>query len=115
HVFPVLARDAIVHLGDSEYPAPFVPLYRGANPSVSWKGEFYLDEAALRGARGTKDWTVYGELMQVNDFDSRVWVNDVPVTPAFLPVEDFTSKWVTAQFDIPVKVLRVGTNSVAIQ
>ncbi len=114
-VFPVLARDTIVHLGDSEYPAPFVPLYQGANPSVNWKGQFYLDDTALRGERATKDWTVYAELMQVNDFDSRVWVNDVPVAPPFLPVEDFTSKWVTAQFTIPAKALRVGSNAVAIQ
>jgi hypothetical protein len=113
--FAVLARDAIVHLGDSEYPAPFVPLYGTHNPSVDWKGEFYLRDADLWGARAAQDWTLYVELMQVNDFDSRIWVNDVPLAPPFLPVEDFTSMWVTAQFKIPASALRVGANAVAIR
>jgi GH35 family endo-1,4-beta-xylanase len=113
--FDVLARDTIVHLGDSEYPAPFVPLYGTRNPSVDWKGAFYLRDADLWGARATHAWTLYVELMQVNDFDSRVWVNDVPLMPPFLPVEDFTSKWVTAQFKIPAHALRVGDNAVSIR
>ncbi|MBI4671385.1 MAG: hypothetical protein HY741_06910 [Chloroflexi bacterium] len=111
----ILARDSIVHLGDSEYPAPFVPLYKTRNPSVEWKGEFYLRDADVSGVRRRGDWTLYIELMQVNDFDSRIWVNDVPLSPAFLPAEDFTSKWVTAQFKIPANALRVGYNAVSIR
>ncbi len=113
--YPILARDAVVHLGDSEYPAPFVPLYMTVNPATDWKGEFYLNDADLEGLRRVKDWTLYVELMQVNDFDTRVWVNDVPLTPAFLPVEDFTGKWVSAQFKIPAGALRVGYNAVAVR
>lgn len=111
--YPVLARDAIVHLGDSEYPAPWVPLYRTQNPSVEWKGEFYLRDVDL-DRRGDREWTLTMELMQVNDFDSRVWVNDVPLTPPFLPAENFTSQWVTAQFRIPPGTLRVGYNAVSL-
>ncbi|HZQ10043.1 MAG TPA: beta-galactosidase [Anaerolineae bacterium] len=111
----ILARDAVVHLGDSEYPAPFVPLYETVNPSADWKGEFYLTDADLAGARRTKEWTLFLELMQVNDFDTRVWINDIPLTPAFLPVEDFTGKWVSAQFKIPASVLRVGYNAVSVR
>lgn len=111
----ILARDTIIHLGDSEYPAPFVPLYKTRNPSVEWKGEFYLRDADLSGARRRQAWTLYIELMQVNDFDSRIWVNDVPLSPAFLPAEDFTSKWVTAQFEVPASALRVGYNAVSIR
>ena len=103
------APDVIVHLGDSEYPAPFVPLYKTQNPAVEWKGEFYVDRV-----EATTDWVLCVELMQVNDFDTRVWVNDVPLAPFFLPVEDFTSKWVTAEFTIPPGTLRQGYNAVSI-
>lgn len=112
--FSVLARDAIVHLGDSELPAPFIPLYKGRNPSEEWKGEFYLPDVDLFGARQSQTWTVSVELMQVNDFDTRIQVNDVPLEPAFLPVEDFTSKWVTAQFMIPPNTLHSGYNTISI-
>lgn len=110
--FDVLARDTIVHLGDSEYPAPFVPLFKTLNPSVEWQGEFYLQEADLNRAR---DWTLDIELMQVNDYDTGIQVNDFPLDPAFLPAEDFTSRWVTAQFHIPAKALRAGYNKVSIR
>ncbi len=113
--FPVLARDSIVHLGDSEYGLPWVPLYLNRNPSTDWEGEFYLREADLQGARRGQAWTLTMELMQVNDFDSRVLVNDQPTRPAYLPTEDFTGIWVTAQFQIPASVLRVGGNVVALQ
>jgi hypothetical protein len=111
---PILARDTIVHLGDSDLPAPFVPLYKYRNPAVEWKGEFYLSDADLL-ARQTAPWTLSLELMQVNDFDSRIWVNDVPLQPAYLPVEDFTSKWVTARFAVPPNTLRVGYNALALR
>lgn len=108
--FPVLARDSIIHLGDSEYPAPFLPLYKTQNPAVEWKGEFYLRASELRGG----EWQLLVELMQVNDFDTRIALNDTPLSPQFLPVEDFTSRWVTAQFDIPPNTLRAGYNAVSI-
>ncbi len=110
--FTVLARDAIVHLGDSEYPAPWVPLYQTKNPSTSWTGEFYLDALDLEGVPRGVPWKLTLELMQVNDFDSRVLVNDQTVAPSYLPTEDFTSIWVTAQFQVPARTLRVGLNSV---
>lgn len=112
--FTVLARDAVVHLGDSEYPAPFVPLYKTHNPSVEWQGEFYLRGVDLEARRG-KSWTLYIELMQVNDFDTIVSVNDLPPSPAFLPTEDFTGRWVTAQFQIPGDALSVGYNKISIR
>lgn len=110
----VLAPDAIVHLGDSEYPAPFVPLYGTRNPSTDWKGEFYLTANDLE-ARSSRPWKLSLELMQANDFDTRVWVNDVPVAPEFLPVTDFTSKWVTAQFEVAPGALRAGYNAVSLR
>jgi hypothetical protein len=113
--FLVLARDSIVHLGDSEYPPPWVPLYRNRNPSTDWEGEFYLREPDLQGARGEKGWTLTMELMQVNDYDSRVLVNDQPTRPAYLPTEDFTAIWATAQFQVPASVLHVGRNLVTLR
>jgi hypothetical protein len=111
--FTVLARDAIVHLGDSEYPLPWVPLYLTKNPSTTWTGEFYLTPTDL-SSRGAP-WSLTMELMQVNDFDTRVLVNDQPVDPPYLPTEDFTSIWVSAQFQVPANVLRVGRNTVTLR
>jgi polysaccharide biosynthesis protein PslG len=112
--YSILARDAVVHLGDSEYPAPWVPLYGDRNPSADWQGEFYLRSADLQGKRRTANWKLTLELMQVNDFDSRVLINGQAVQPAYLPTADFTSIWVSARFQVPAAVLQVGRNVVAL-
>ncbi len=111
--FAVLARDTIVHLGDSEYSVPWVPLYQTKNPSTVWTGEFYLNTFDL--PPGGAPWTLTMELMQVNDFDTRVLINDQPVEPPYLPTEDFTSIWVTAQFAVSPELLRVGHNTVTLR
>lgn len=113
--FPVLAQDAIVHLGDSEYPSPWVPLYQTRNPSVEWTGEFYLRSVDFSNTPRQAPWRLTMELMQVNDFDTRVLVNDQPVAPAYLPTEDFTSAWVTAQFQVAGEQLHVGRNTVTLR
>lgn len=112
--FPVLARDAEVHLGDGEYPWPWVPLYRAKSPSVEWKGEFYLGNSDLQSAPRGRPWMLSLELMQVNTLDVRLLVNDQPVNPPYLPTEDFTSVWVTAQFGVPVRLLHAGHNTVTV-
>lgn len=112
--FSALARDSVVHLGDSEYGLPWVPLYLNRNPSTEWQGEFYLRDADLLGARRAQDWTLTMELMQVNDFDSRVLVNNQPTSPAYLPTEDFTGIWVTAPFHVPGPSLHAGRNVVTL-
>lgn len=113
--YSVLARDAVVHLGDSEYIPPWVPLYRTLNPSPEWDGEFYLTDASLNSTSKDRPWTLSMELMQVNDFDSRVIVNERVTQPAFLPTEDFTGRWVTAQFKVSPETLRTGKNVVTIR
>jgi hypothetical protein len=113
--YPILARDVVVHLGDSEYPAPFFPLYNNNNPAVDWKGDFYLRQDDLARGGTELDWSLLIELMQVNDLDTRIWVNDVPLEPAFLPAEDFTSRWVTAHLAVPRSALRLGHNAVSIR
>jgi hypothetical protein len=106
----ILARDAIVHLGDSEYPTPWVPLYKTKNPSIEWKGEFYLTTADL-----DRRWRLTLETMQVNDLDNRLFVNGQPIVPPTLAPEDFTSIWVTSRFDITAIQLAAGRNTVTIR
>jgi hypothetical protein len=112
--FTVLARDARVHLGDSEYPEPWVPLYQTRNPSTVWTGEFYLRASDLYAAPHQHPWRLTMELMQVNDYNTRVLVNDLPVKPPYLPTEDFSSMWTQATFLIPAEHLRVGRNTVTL-
>jgi polysaccharide biosynthesis protein PslG len=112
--FPVLARDAEVHLGDGEYPWPWVPLYHDKNPSVEWTGDFYLRESDLQSTPRGQPWVLSLELMQVNTLDGRVLVNDQAVDPPYLPTEDFTSIWVTAQFRVSLRLLHAGHNTVAV-
>lgn len=113
--FVILARDTPVHLGDSEYPLPWVPLYHTKNPSTEWVGEFYLRANELQNIQRDKTVSLRMELMQVNDFDTRVLVNDQAVSPSFLPAEDFTSIWVSAQFQVSTDRLRVGRNTVTVR
>jgi hypothetical protein len=113
--FSVLARDAPVHLGDSEYPAPWVPLYQDRNPSSEWDGEFYLRPADLTGVRRTQSWTLTMELMQTNDYDSPVTVNGQFTSPGYLPTQDFTSVWATARFQVSPDALREGFNFVSVR
>ncbi len=113
--FLIQARDAVVHLGDSDYPLPWVPLYQNRTPSTDWQGEFYLRDVDLSSARRGQAWTLTMELMQVNDFDARVLINDQLTRPAFLPVEDFTSVWASAQFEVPASALHVGHNTVTLR
>ncbi|MCX7841209.1 MAG: hypothetical protein N2559_17360, partial [Anaerolineae bacterium] len=112
--FIVLARDARVHLGDSEHPEPWVPIYKTRNPSPTWTGEFYLRASDLHSAPRDQMWRLTMELMQVNDFNTRVLVNDQPVTPPYLPTEDFSTMWSQAEFLIPPEILRVGRNTVTL-
>jgi hypothetical protein len=46
--------------------------------------------------------------------DNRVLVDDQPVEPPYLPAEDFTSTWVSAQFQVSPNILRVGRNTVSV-
>lgn len=107
---PVLAPDVVIHLGDSEYPRPWVPLYQNRNPAPQWTGQFYLERSDLEGA-----WSLQMELMQVNDRTGRVLVNERPVEPPSLPVGDFTGIWVTARFAVPRALLREGMNTVTVR
>jgi hypothetical protein len=106
-VVSVLAEDAVVHLGDSDLPSPWWPLYGGRKPSLTWTGGFYLAEP------GASDWTLALELMQQNEYGASVAINGVPLSPD-LPLEDFARRWLTVRRQVPVSILRPGYNEVTV-
>jgi len=106
----VLAPDIVIHLGGSQFDAPWVPLYLNKNPSTVWTGAFYLNATDLDG----KPRTLTMELMQVNELDNHILVNDQPVEPPYPPAEDFTSTWVSAQFQVSPNLLHAGRNTVTL-
>ena len=106
-VVSILAEDAIVHLGDSDLPSPWWPLFGGRKPSIAWTGGFYLYDP------GSSDWTLALELMQQNEYGASIVVNGVALTPD-LPLGDFTRRWLTVRRRVPVSALRPGYNQVTV-
>jgi len=103
----VLAEDVIVHLGDSDLPSPWWPLFAGRKPSITWTGGFYLHDP------GALDWTLGLEMMQQNEYGASVTVNGVPLSPD-LPLADFARRWLTVRRRVPVSALRPGYNEVTV-
>ena len=106
-VVPVLAEDVVVHLGDSDLPSPWWPLFAGHRPSVSWTGSFYLDDP------GASDWLLILELMQQNEIGASVEINGVALTPD-LPQDDFARRWLTVRRRVPRSALRAGHNELTV-
>jgi hypothetical protein len=102
---PILAADAVIHLGDSDLQPPWQPLFGGRKPSLTWTGGFYLAEP------GSTDWELRLELMQQNEIGATVMINGVPLTPP-LPQQDFTRRWLTVRRTVPVELLQPGYNEV---
>jgi hypothetical protein len=107
-VVQVLAEDAIVHLGDSDLPSPWWPLFAGRKPSIAWTGGFYIQDP------GRSDWTLALELMQQNEYGASVSVNGLTLSPD-LPLEDFARRWLTVRRRVPVSALRPGYNEVTVR
>ncbi|MCL4304190.1 MAG: hypothetical protein KJ077_51380 [Anaerolineae bacterium] len=99
----ILARDATIHLGDSNLQPPWWPLYGGRKPSLTWTGGFYVPDP------GSAGWVLLLELMQQNEVGARVAINGVPLSPN-LPQQDFTRRWLTVRRAVPVALLRPGYN-----
>lgn len=108
--FTVLAPDTVIHLGDSEFGPPWMPLYAVRNPSATWRGIVWLPAEALRGSQ---DWRLSLRLMQGNVWDNTVWINGFRLEPA-MSTEDFSGSWVSLTRDVPAGWLRAGPNEVAI-
>ena len=103
----ILAKDAILHLGDTDWLPPWWPLYGGHKPSLSWTGGFYLVDP------GKSDWVVYLELMQQNEVGATLAINGTALSPD-LPQQDFTRRWITVQRTVPHKLLRPGYNELTV-
>lgn len=106
-VVSVLAEDVIVHLGDSDLPSPWWPLFAGRKPSITWTGGFYIRDP------GVSDWTLALELMQQNEYGASVAVNGVSLGPD-LPLQDFARRWLTVRRRVPVSALRPGYNELTV-
>jgi polysaccharide biosynthesis protein PslG len=105
--YPVLAADAVIHLGDSEFSQPWMPLYGDRNPSTAWEGTVWV------GDPGSGAWYLTLRLMQGNVWGNQVWVNGRSLEPAF-PPEDFTGAWVSWRARVPAGLLRPGPNQVRV-
>lgn len=103
----ILASDQIVHLGDSEYPYPWEPLYLMRNPSPSWEWAFYVRKPER------KCWLLTIELMQSNERGNALFLNGEQV--ALLPAEVWEGLWVNFPIEIPPGFLREGRNEIAVK
>jgi GH35 family endo-1,4-beta-xylanase len=99
----ILAKDAIIHLGDSNLRPPWWPLYAGRKPSTTWMGGFYMHDPV------STDWVLLLETMQQNEVGASVTINGVPLSPD-LPQQDFTRRWLAVRRTVPVSLLRPGYN-----
>ncbi len=104
---PILARDAFIHLGDTDLQPPWWPLYGGRKPSLRWTGGFYLVDP------GESDWVLHLELMQQNEIGATVEINGRPLRPD-LPQQDFTRRWISVQRPVPNELLRPGYNEMTL-
>jgi polysaccharide biosynthesis protein PslG len=116
-----LAPDAVIHLGDSDYSQPWMPLYGNRNPSTAWEGVFYVPDAALAagnsgpamqndcGRDGDRCWRLSLRLMQSNAWGNDIWINGHRLDPS-LPEGDFTNSWFTVTLHVPPGMLQPGPN-----
>lgn len=109
-VVPILAADVLIHLGDSDLPSPWWPLYGGRKPSLRWTGGFYLTEPPPPGTEAT----LIFEVMQSNELDNTVSINGRRLAPP-LPQTDFTRTWFTVRRAVPAGWLQPGHNTVTFE
>jgi hypothetical protein len=118
-----LAPDAVIHLGDSEYSQPWMPLYGNRNPSTVWEGIFYVPDADLPAGgsqpatqddcerAGAGCWHLSLRLMQSNTPGNFMWINGHRLE-APLPEGDFTNSWFTVTLNVPPGMLQPGPNQI---
>lgn len=104
---PILAEDVVVHLGDSEFPEPWRPLYGARNPSSTWRGTFYLR------APGSRPWRLTMRVMQSNFWGNHVWINGHRLALPLYP-EDFSGSWISYTWEVPAAWLRPGVNEIEV-
>jgi hypothetical protein len=107
NLVPILGRDSIIHLGDTDVKPPWWPLYAGRKPSITWAGGFYMADP------GSSDWTLFMELMQQNEMGNSIAINGTALSPD-LPQQDFARRWLTVRRPVPVSLLRPGYNELTL-
>ncbi len=103
----VLAPDAVVHLGDSQFSEPWMPLYSNRNPSTRWQGTFYM------GDPGQAPWQLSLRAMQPNVWGNTVWINGQRLEPA-LATGDFSGSWISQAWEVPASLLQPGPNAIEV-
>ncbi len=105
--YQVMAPDTAIHLGDSDFSRPWIPLYNARDPSTDWEGVVYVPYP------GSTPWRLTLRLMQSNVPDNYVWVNRQRLEPAF-PSEDFAGSWVSYTWEVPPGLLQPGANCITV-
>lgn len=106
--YTLVAPDVIIHLGDKRLAEPWVPLYRGQEPSPVWQGVFFVYEH-----EDLQEWRLTLQVMQSNYWSNRIWLNGQALEPP-IPVDDFSRTWVTHTWSVPAAFLRPGLNRLTI-
>jgi hypothetical protein len=103
----LLAADAVVHLGDSQFSEPWMPLYHNRSPSTHWRGTFYLDDP------GPSPWRLTLRAMQSNVWGNTVWINGQRLEPP-LGTADFSGSWASYSWELPASLLQPGPNAIEV-
>jgi polysaccharide biosynthesis protein PslG len=106
----IVGPDVKIHLGDSDLPSPWWPLYGGVKPSIRWTSSFYLADPPPPGTEST----LVFEIMQSNELNNTISINSHPLTRR-LPQTDFTRTWVTLRRAVAAEWLRAGHNTISIE
>jgi hypothetical protein len=106
--YQVLAPDAVIHLGDSDYTEPWVPLFGARNPSTDWHGTVYVS------CHSSEPWRLTLRVMQSDTWGNYVWANGRRLEPP-IPPEDFSGSWVSYTWVVPADWLQTGPNQVALR
>lgn len=83
------------------------PLYGARNPSLVWRGGFYVPWHELDG------WTLRLEYMHSIAQTNAVGLNDQLL--GYLPARDNAPTWVSVAFPVPAGLLRPGYNELAVE
>jgi len=109
----VTAPDVPVRLGDV---ATFYPhwarLHCGKPPCHRWEGAFYVRKP------GSGPWMLKMEIMQVEEWGNKVFINGHPLKPPVIPLRakpDYVSVWSVVEMEVPPGVLREGFNTIEVR
>ena len=83
------------------------PLYGARNPSLTWRGGFYVTR------QGSDRWTLSLEYMHSIAQTNAIRLNDQLL--GYLPARDNAPTWVSVAFPVPAGLLRAGYNELTVE